>query len=533
MEGDDTGRAGAPDLERLTAYTYLTVPDRQSRQAYLAIMRVFTGTLLADLSAHDVAERLPGRPSADTVAEKLDNLKTWGNLLPSSRPVKASSIREYHRVRSRFQLSPLGERVQRQADEILASADAAREVSREMIGLVARGLRDLYTASLRPGGTDPGESLERISTLFAQFGQFADSVRDFYAFLGQVIFRYDLDSDEFSGFKELLLDYAETITEDVAHYAPAIEETLNGLWPVLPDILARVDETDTGLSALRRADIEVQRSRGRDLADWESLRAWFFDEDGEGSQVSQLRDATLRALQALLANAKRMIRSATGEVSRRGDLLRLARWFDGSDDATAHDLCPAAFGLYGARHLGIAPGDDDELPATTSWWDGPVAPVPVSLRDRGSRAPRGRAASAEDYAAQRERLRREAAEAAERQRSAAAELKAAGSHLPDVRLSPAATSLLLDLIARSLATAAPGFSEVSGADDDLGVRLVLTRAPGGRTLIRGADGDLTLDQLSLAIGGAASAGTTAASTAAAGTGPGPETREPETREEAG
>jgi uncharacterized protein (TIGR02677 family) len=501
VDGDDSDEASAPDLDRLTAYTYLTVPDRRT---YLAIMRIFTSTLLADLSAHDVAERLPGNPSADTVAVRLENLKTWGNLLPSSRPVKASSIREYHRVRSRFQLSTLGERIQRQADEVLASADAAREVSREMLGLVARGLHELHAQSQLPGGADPGESLERISTLFAQFGQFADSVRDFYAFLGQVIFRYDLDSDEFSGFKELLLDYAETITDDVAFFAPQIEQSLIGLWPHLPELLKRIDEADKGLSALRRAEIEIQRSRGRGLGDWASLRAWFFDDVGEGSQVSQLRDATLRALQALLVNAKRMIRSATGEVSRRGDLLKLARWFDGTDDVTAHDVFAAAFGLYGARHLGVVPEEDDDLPAATSWWDGPVAPVPVALRERGSRAPRGRAASAEDYAAQRERLREEAAEAAERQRAAAAELRVAAARLPEVRLTPAATGLLLDLIARSLAAAAPGFTSVSGADNDLGVNVTLTREPGSRTLIRGADGDFTLDELSIAIGTTAS-----------------------------
>jgi uncharacterized protein (TIGR02677 family) len=499
--GEETEKASVPDLDRLVAYTYLTVPDRRM---YLAIMRIFTGTLLADLSAHDVAERLSGGLSADAVAARLESLKSWGNLLPSSRPVKASSIREYHRVRSRYQLSPLGERIQRQADEVLASADAAREVSREMLGLVARGLQELQAATQLPGGADPGESLERISTLFVQFGQFADSVRDFYAFLGQVIFRYDLDSDEFSGFKELLLDYAETITEDVTFFAPQIEQSLLALWPCLPGILSRIDQADKGLSALRRAEIEIERSRGRSLQDWESLRAWFFDEAGEGSQVSQLRDATLRALQALLVNAKRMIRSATGQASRRGDLLKLARWFDGCDDPTAHDLFAAAFGLYGARHLGVAPKDDDELPATASWWDGPVAPVPVALRERGSRTPRGRAANAEDYAGQRERLREEAAEAVERQRAAAAELRAAASRLSEVRLSPAAASLLLGLIARSLATATPGFSSASGADEDLGVRVVLTREPGASAVIRSADGDFTLDELSVAIGMTAS-----------------------------
>jgi uncharacterized protein (TIGR02677 family) len=503
VDADDPGPVLPPDLDRLTAYTYLTVPDRAT---YLAIMRVFTSTLLADLSAHDVAERLAGHPFADAVAAKLDQLKHWGNLLPSSRPVKASSIREYHRVRSRYQLSQLGERIQRQADDILATADAAREVSREMLGLVARGLEVLCAAAQLPGGIEPGEALERISTLFAQFGQFADSVRDFYAFLGQVIFRYDLDAAEFAGFKELLLDYAETITDDVAHFAPRIEQSLIGLWPRLPTILSRIDANAQGLAALRHADIEIQRSRGRDLDDWVSLRAWFFDDAGQDSQVSQLRDATLRALQALLANAKRMIRSSTGELSRRKDLLKLARWFDATDDATAHDVFVAAFGLYGARHLGITSAADREVPATTSWWDGPAAPVPVAMRERGSRAPRGRDASAEDYAGQRERLRAEAAEAAERQHAAAAELRAASSRLADIRLSAAATGLLLDLIARCLAGAPPGFTAATGSDEDLGVRIRLTRSPGQSTVVRGADGEFVLDGLALAIGAAAVTG---------------------------
>jgi hypothetical protein len=119
---------------------------------------------------------------------------------------------------------------------------------------------------------------------------------------------------------------------------------------------------------------------------------------------------------------------------------------------------------------------------------------------RGSRAPRGRAASAEDYAQQRARLRKEAAEVAERQRAAAAELRAAAPRLTEVRLSSGATGLLLDLIARSLAAASLGFTSSSGADNDLGINVTLTKEPGGRTLIRGADGDLMLDELRISIG---------------------------------
>ncbi|GAA4670894.1 DUF2397 family protein [Streptomyces youssoufiensis] len=71
---------------------------------------------------------------------------------------------------------------------------------------------------------EPQERLKRISTLyvrFAEFAEFADSVRDFYAYPGLVLARYDLDSAEYQGFKELLLDYVEAITEDVAFRTPS------------------------------------------------------------------------------------------------------------------------------------------------------------------------------------------------------------------------------------------------------------------------------------------------------------------------
>jgi uncharacterized protein (TIGR02677 family) len=339
--------------------------------------------------------------------------------------------------------------------------------------------------------------------VFAQFDRFADSVRDFYAHLGQVAFRYDLDTAELAGFKQLLLDYAETVNDDVAHFAPRIQEALDELWPRLPGLLARIDAAEPGLAAVRDQGVALRRSRGRELADWAELRGWFLGSAGEGSQVDRLREATLRALQALLAGAKRMIRSSSGEQSRRKDLLKLATWFDQADDRTAHDLHVAAFGLYGCRHLGIAHDPDLGVPATTSWWHGPPVEVPVSLRERGSRQIRGRTAAAEDYGQQRARLRREAEEESARQRVAAAELRAAAPRLDSVRLSPRATRLLLDLLARALAGAPPAFDAVVAEDADLDLRLELCPRPGGAT-IRGADGDLELDGLMVRLSGAGS-----------------------------
>ncbi|WP_322620793.1 TIGR02677 family protein [Streptomyces acidicola] len=537
--------SGGEAWQRLSAYAYLSAPERLE---YVAVMRVFCGTLLADLAVPDVLAKLaragdpggagypggagdvgnPGNPGAaldaETLTARLEKLVHWGNLLRSTHTVRATSIAEYQRSRSRYQLSKLGERVQRDADEVLAGADAAREVSSELLTLVDRGLRDIAAMVGAPGGADPQQALEKISTLFVQFAEFAESVRDFYAYLGQVLARYDLDGAEYQGFKELLLDYVEAITEDVSFRAPRIAAHLKVIWPHLPALLGRIDVHAAGLGALGTLGAlsealpgtRVQRSRGRDLADWEGLRDWFADTDGHGSQVDQLRDATLRALQSLLANAKRMLRSASGEMSRRKDLLRLAAWFDAAEPEEAHDIAVAAFGLYGARHLGVAPDPDQSVPAYVSWWTGPVVDVPVALRERGSRAPRGRAAAAEDHGEQKRRLMEQAREQAAARQAAAAELRSASGRFDQVRLGSAAMRLLLELLTTALGnaqlrtdTGGPGGADgflldgAQASDADLGIRLTAWRTPGRHTVLRSADGDLTADDLTLVVESAA------------------------------
>lgn len=524
MADEELGPAQRPGdadtWQQLSVYSYLSAPERLE---HVEIMRVFCATLLNDLSVPEVLTKLEhstGAASgldAEQLTTRLEQLTTWGNLLRSSHTVTASSIREYQRSRSRYQLSKLGERIQRDVDDVLTGADAAREVSSELLALVERGLRELAELVHQPGGANPQEALERISTLFVQFVEFADSIRDFYAYLGQVLSRYDLDSGEYQGFKELLLDYVEAITEEVSFRAPRIRSALDLLWPELPALLERINAVAGGLSGVTEGMSEkrVQRSRGRELTDWEGLRSWFTDLDGQGSQVDQLRDATLRALQSLLANAKRMLRSASGEMSRRKDLLRLARWFDEAAPEDAHDIATTAFGMYSARHLGVPPDSDEAVPAYASWWTGPVVEVPVALRERGSRAQRGRTSAVEDHAKQKQWLEQQAREQAEARQAAANELRGASRDFARVRLTSPALSLLLELLASALGNAQllrTGDDSSSESGDfgveaaqtevaELGIRLTVERVPDISTVLHSVDGDLVLDELVLSVEG--------------------------------
>jgi uncharacterized protein (TIGR02677 family) len=486
------------DLTRLEAFTYLTVPERAM---YLAIMRLFTGSLMTDLSAQQVVEELARQDlelTLDVAVSRLNQLVGWGNLLPSSHTVRVKSIEEYQRARSRYQLSPLGERVQRQADEVLSSADAAREISRELLGLINAGLSGLADRLEAPGGIDAGTARETVATIFAQFWTFRDSVRDFYAHLGQVLARYDLDGAEYAGFKDLLLDYIDSITEEIVLLAPRIEHHLRRLWPHLAGLTRLL--TEHGLAgAAAQLGMSIQRSRGHDLADWTALRAWFSDLDGRRSEVTQLRDATMRALQSLLANAKRMVRSTGHGTSRRRELLRLAAWLDGADEDAAADLFTSAFGLYPARHLGIAADPETVVPATASWWPAPAVEVPVALRERGVRAARGRTAGLADRSAQQQALLAEAAQEHQRRVAAAAELLSAAADLTAMRLSGPAIQLLLELTARALGAGDPVLGNAVTFVVDLGLRCELISKPRTALTLRSAIGDFTAQDVGIAI----------------------------------
>jgi hypothetical protein len=154
------------------------------------------------------------------------------------------------------------------------------------------------------------------------------------------------------------------------------------------------------------------------------------------------------------------------------------------------------------------------VPAYTSWWTGPVVEVPVALRERGSRAQRGRTSTVEDHSAQKRRLRDAARERAAARAAAADELRSASGRFAEVRLTSAALGLLLELLATALGNAqlrrrvgtdgkdATEFDldQAHSEDAELGIRLTVRITAGARCVLHSADGDLLLDDLELDVG---------------------------------
>lgn len=473
---------------RRDLFRYLTADEAQD---YLAILDLFTETLLADLSAADVCDHLAERGIAmdrDTAEVRCKQLLDWGNLVGSIRDARVTTVTEYLRSRSRYQVSKLGGRVHRDARAVLAATEGAREVARELLGQIVDALDRLLAALAADGDDrDPVALAGEVTAIFSNQRVFTESVRDFYAYLAQVLSRYDLGGEEYAQFKDLLLDYIDLITADVNRHAPAVAARIERLLPDLDRLLAIMAD----LPSLTTPDGDaVERAQGHDREDWQALAEWY-GTSGGNSGPEQLRAAAGQALGQLITNAKRLVDTSGAGYSRRADLLRLAGWFNDTDDTTAHRLYAAAFLGYPSRHLSLGPDDDIRVTPGTSWWDADPVDVPVSLRERGDRTIRGRSSRVPDPTTDRAMLERDARQEAEYRRAVAAELIAAG-RLHGARLSGAARDLLLDRLSELFAR-----QEDQRTDTDLG--LVLIAEPGPSTIIDGDDGRLTVDGLQLSV----------------------------------
>jgi Protein of unknown function (DUF2397) len=87
----------AVDEARRDLFRYLTVEESTD---YLAVMDMFSATLLTDLSAEEVAAQLAERGfslSRDTAETRCRQLADWGNLVPSIRDARVATVAEYIR----------------------------------------------------------------------------------------------------------------------------------------------------------------------------------------------------------------------------------------------------------------------------------------------------------------------------------------------------------------------------------------------------------------------------------------------------
>jgi Protein of unknown function (DUF2397) len=246
------------------------------------------------------------------------------------------------------------------------------------------------------------------------------------------------------------------------------------------------DTTDGGAhDAALAAALGAWRNR------WRGLRDWFLSADARHpSQARLLRGAALAAITQLIDTVAALNERRSGRSDRSADFRALARWFaEAPDDAAAHRLWRAAFGLTPARHLTvsqetIAAWREHEPASSTPWRQAPPVRISPQLRRTGSYERRGQPKRVADRGEQRRFLAELAAREAEQVAAARERLATERPVLLSELgvLDRHAFRLFLGVLGDALAARLPTDTEVKTTTSDGTLEIRLTAVPGGGTV---------------------------------------------------
>ncbi|MCU0834454.1 MAG: TIGR02677 family protein [Chromatiaceae bacterium] len=388
-----------------TPFNYLSA-DKST--VYRAVMRAFSQAkehFVVHLRPEDVHERCSVRGLAlplEEVQQALGQLVAWGNLQAEPDTSRVTSVEDFYRARYLYQITREGE-----------AAEAALALFERLLGrrgaLQSVALHDIHTQlrALLALLDDPEADLARTHLLLRDITRvFADLAENARAFMTDLSRGLDLRTAQREGFlayKDRLIDYLQRFVGDLVTQSAEIAGLIRALdaHSGFRDRLAGIAEREAEDLAPDLEGVESDRGSRREaalrewLARWDGLKAWFIGALGHPSQAELLRARARRAIAQLLDAVVRLNERRLGRSDRAADYRTLARWFmECEDDAEAHRLWRAAFGLSPARHLGLdaetqAERERDPVPPATPWREAPPLRISPRLRETGSLRRRG------------------------------------------------------------------------------------------------------------------------------------------------
>jgi uncharacterized protein (TIGR02677 family) len=464
---------------------------------YRAIMAIFADTFFSEFTPEDVAVRLGAAGhvlEADTVGERLESLRRWGNLTVSSAVGNPQSIQDYYRRRQRYLITRAGQEVHQVVEGVLTRVDAVADVSTARLRALLDALDRL--AALDANRADPSVLSDAVGAVFDPHEAFTAEITQLFAAINQWQSRYDLTSDELRFFAEVLVGYVGERLDEIERAARPIGHRLASLHAHFGTLVERANKGLAGRvdAAGLSGSIAVRHRAGSRVQDWQNLCSWFLRGPGRSSRIETLTREAVAAVRTLTLNLTRLSRTGVGSASRRADFLRLAQFFDRAPEQATR-LAAAAFGLAPTNHYGTLSADaGDPVPTTLSWWDAPRAEVALSLRERGDATPRGRTSPIPDRT--RERALVEQRRAQERAALERVDYELLDEPVLDGRsVSAAALARIQQVVGRTLVLLGTRSQVALRTDGRLVCRI--ERTPGRDTCIHSPGGTLAIHDLTI------------------------------------
>jgi uncharacterized protein (TIGR02677 family) len=483
-------------------FAHLSAPNATFYRDVLMTFARARDRFIVHMRPEDVIADL-GRPGeTEQVVAALGKLAEWGNLRADPDTGRVTSVEDFHRARYLYQLTAAGQA----AEQAIAVYEEAigRRGSLQSVALsdIADQLRSLVEIAGQSADLDPAKVHLLLLALAERFAGLADNAQAFMASLRRVIDFADGDVDAFVAYKQRLIDYINRFIADLANRGAEIATLLGGVEsagverlllvaarreaadsvPDLPDDGTESDDPTAAYEAAIDESLAAWRNR------WRGLRDWFVSADSRHpSQARLLRGAAVTAITQLIDTVAAFNERRSGRSDRSADFRTLARWFaEAPDDAAAHALWRAAFGLTSTRHLTVthdtvAAWDEEQPSAATPWRD--AAPVRISpqLRKTGSYERRGQPNRVADRTDQRrlpaEQADREAIETSAARRRLCTDGPVPLSGLGE--LDTRAFRLFLGLLGDAMSARLPGDTEVRTTTSDGTMEIRLSLVDGG------------------------------------------------------
>ncbi len=217
----------------------------------------------------------------ERLTEALEQLVLWGNLRADADTSRVSSVEDFYRKRSLYQLTAAGQA----AEQAIAFYEEAIGRRGQLQSVALADIADLLR-SLLLLANDPEADPARVHLLLLsvaeRFSSLADNAQAFMSALRRAIDFSDGDVDGFLAYKERLIDYINRFIADLANSGARIAVLLGELEGAgherLLELAARREAADAvpdGAAALARAQkqaLDGWRNRWRGLDDWFTSR---------------------------------------------------------------------------------------------------------------------------------------------------------------------------------------------------------------------------------------------------------------------
>jgi len=280
--------------------------------------------------------------------QDLAALVDWKNLVTVQDTRKVATIEEFKNKKFRYQLSEYSVEIERMAIRLenLFIEGASLEPT-----LLER-IRNKIIRIEEISGKGIDEVFSWWNDLSNDFIRLNQNYQDYMRDLNSVKAEELMRSKEFLVFKDKLIEYLRTFVKSLQMNVGIIEQFLRTLNQDVVDIC--MDKVLEYELSIPRLDTEMKKEQILDrlIGRWESIRDWFVDLNGKGTEAGKVFDITNEIIRKITRYATQISERNNSGANRKEEYYKVACLFSKcSNIMEAHKLSANVFGVEQPFHL--------------------------------------------------------------------------------------------------------------------------------------------------------------------------------------